>query len=420
MTKKKFLSLLEEKISFLNEKEKKSIIDNYVKKIEEEKLKGKKEKDIILEFGEIDDIVNEVLEKYKHKNTIKEAAQDTKDIMDKFDKTVSECAKFFSDGLKKIYSNFVKKNGKINLEIILEILIKIIVLLGLFAIIKLPFNLFIEIGYNVSNNLLEPINQIIGFLWHMLLIFTYLLICIFISISFFKKYFFDDDKQIQNEYSKFLKSFIRVVVTVLILVPIWCINLGIVLATVFFIYLLIKGVSVLSVILILIGLSLLFGFIADIIESLIYGRHRTNLLPFLISSGLIMIGSLIFTQDSLEFTYVKNINTVFETKEITNQYFITDKIEITGENLNKKLLVDDTLENGEIVIKINYYDILDIELSKNNDEIDIDISEISSSKKLINVIVEHLKDKKIYNYSDLFEIDVWISANENTLKLIEL
>ena len=42
--------------------------------------------------------------------------------------------------------------------------------------------------------------------------------------------------------------------------------------------------------------------------------------------------------------------------------------------------------------------------SKNNDEIDIDISEISLSKKLINVVVEHLKDKKIYNYSDLLEL----------------
>ena len=65
MNKKEFLRVLEKRLSILNEDERKDIIDEYKDTISEKVKNGQTEEEAIKDFGNIDDLVKELLSAYK-------------------------------------------------------------------------------------------------------------------------------------------------------------------------------------------------------------------------------------------------------------------------------------------------------------------------------------------------------------------
>ena len=65
MTKKEFLKILEKRLAILNEDERKDIINEYRDTISEKVKNGQTEEAAIKDFGDIDELVKELLSAYK-------------------------------------------------------------------------------------------------------------------------------------------------------------------------------------------------------------------------------------------------------------------------------------------------------------------------------------------------------------------
>ena len=65
MTKDEFLRILDRKLQVINERERRDIIDEYRTHIEMKVQEGKTEAEAIEDFGDIDELVNEILDAYK-------------------------------------------------------------------------------------------------------------------------------------------------------------------------------------------------------------------------------------------------------------------------------------------------------------------------------------------------------------------
>lgn len=65
MTKDEFLRLLDRKLDVINERERRDIIDEYRTHIEMKMKEGKSEEEAIEDFGNIDELVDDILDAYK-------------------------------------------------------------------------------------------------------------------------------------------------------------------------------------------------------------------------------------------------------------------------------------------------------------------------------------------------------------------
>ena len=65
MNKEEFLEKLKKELSILNDKEKEDIIDEYKSTIEEKVKHGQTEEEAVKDFGDLDELVSEILDAYK-------------------------------------------------------------------------------------------------------------------------------------------------------------------------------------------------------------------------------------------------------------------------------------------------------------------------------------------------------------------
>src|SRR5574344_2641405 len=92
MTKKEFLDTLKRKLEVLNEEEVNDILKEYEEHIDESIKDGVKEEYAIKEFGNIGDLVKDILSAYKinvdnynsSNDFVKKILSDTKSVFDKF------------------------------------------------------------------------------------------------------------------------------------------------------------------------------------------------------------------------------------------------------------------------------------------------------------------------------------------------
>lgn len=327
----------------------------------------------------------------KNKNSFISAHEDTQKIMKKMDLIEEKIIRTLNNGIKNIIKSFKKKNG------ILEFIFRILIIVFLFIIINLPFNIITEfIEYIINNKLL--IN-----LYKTIIVIVQVLLYILISILILNKYFKLNKQEI--------KKIKQIILTIALLVPLYIINIVMFIIIIFFIYLLIQKINILGLMLIIIGLSVMLGLITDIINSYIYTNKKVNLLPFVFSLLLIIIGSIIHSNSN--FKYFKNDNILF--KEMVYEESISTKTKLNFEN--KNIIIDDNLDDNNIIIKIKYTDYTNISLKHKNNSYSIDITK--NKKQLLNLIINDLKENKIYNYNDLLDVNVEIYVNNKTLNLIK-
>lgn len=163
MNKKEFISELKSKLSILKKEEVNDIVNEYSEHIEEKIKSGKSEKEAIEEFGDIDKLVSGILDAYKidkeyYKKTsiLYNIAEDTKEVLNK---------------IIKIISNGTSKE-------IIKLLAYILITILICYILKLPFyimetfvnKLFIGLPVSVYN-ILSRCNSIIIYMIYIIFVF---------------------------------------------------------------------------------------------------------------------------------------------------------------------------------------------------------------------------------------------------------
>lgn len=183
MSKKKFLSELEERLSILEESERQDIINEYKDIIEEKVKNGKTVSEAITDFGDIDELAREILKAYKINPNYNKNEDTESRTWEQFENGIKKVAKKLANIVQPIIDN-IKNNDNITVEKAFEILIKFGILMLLLLILKVPFQMFYQIGEKILDIGFSPLGEIILVIWQIIVYFMYIISCILIVFIF--------------------------------------------------------------------------------------------------------------------------------------------------------------------------------------------------------------------------------------------
>lgn len=461
MTKKEFLKRLEERLSILNSSERKDIIDEYKDTINEKIKHGQTENDAINDFGDIDELVEGILSAYKINP---EYYQPKENIGEEFIKDGESLIKEYSHKLanfsRNLFDSFKNNTKGLTIELIFEILIKILVFMIIIGILKLPFYIIGELGEKILKFNLSPIDELLGLIWNIIVGVVYFIVSILIGISMFSRYFNKDEledeinnkkenkielkketkkkeknQEIRKENnvkkdngdSTIVKTFILIVklfIFVILLLPMLGTIIAGVCAFSATIYLLIKGFDVIGITLLILGGTFIASNIYNVLWNLLYGHKKMHF--FLAIVGLIMvIVGLFMTFDMV---------TKFEVYDQIPKGVYSEKTQKFNENISAittiddysndlEIIVDNNLKDGETIIEVTYFDeVIDVYIDKHqyeNNNIYSILYDSKYNRRVIDNILSDIKDYKIYNYDKLDDYHTKVYVNENTRSLVK-
>lgn len=470
MNKKEFLSYLEKKLAILEENEIKDIISEYKDIIEQKVKDGKSEKEAVNEFGNIDELVEEILKAYKINPKYSSNNKDNwKETSEDFETWIKKAANTLADTAKEVYSNF--KNKDMSIETVCELIIKFIIMLVILAVLRLPFIIIESLGVSVVDVAVFPLNNILVVIWKIFTGILYFGVCILIFVAMFKQYVNKDGKEVTVENVKETKkekfnrvnenkkehikedeptnndsrinSKINSVLSIIyklfmimtFILPLGCCLCAVAIALSVSLYYAIIGINIWGLVIILFGVSIGLGWAIDIFSQLTFKLRKIHFYQIFISLFVIMIGSLLFTNNIFSFEYVdeKPYNE-FNYKTESKEFSVTANAKIkVNEYVNKEYEIDDTLEDNRVIVEFTYNsDLTELErfdleynLILNGDaryelkyKLDDDTT-FNSVKDVYHIIIDDLKDGKFYNYDKLDDPTIKIIANTKTMDIIK-
>lgn len=450
MNKKEFLDKLEKKLSILDESERKDILDEYKDTISEKVKHGQSEEEAVADFGDVDELVKEILSAYKidpdfegkDENTFNKLLSDGEDLIKKGADKLAKTS-------KGLASDFKRTNKEINLSLVFEIVIKIIITIFLIGILRLPFMLIYEVGKGMLDSIFAPFEMIFSFLFGVLLLIVYLSLCVLVIVSLFKGYFKHDDTALEDAHKEEEENknsevkekspvkkgrstlgeaiilIIKIWVVIFIMVPAvfvdLCILFGLCLAIIY----LIKGINLFGLGILLLGCLIMCTWFIKLIYGILFKAEKVNVIPLIISIILMMVGGLLFADMIINIDYYDKVPSNIKKESKSYEYKIDERTVISNLNGYTEEIVKD-MKDGEIKVEVDYY--------KEATKIKIDdydagdyrriafvnnYTGINPTKFMYNNFIDNLKDNKIYNYNDVYAFNIKVYGNEKTLEMVE-
>ena len=437
MNKKSFLEKLRKKLKILKEDEINDIIEEYEGYINEKVASGKSQEEAIDDFGDFDELVKEILSAYKINENYEDNIKQKNVLSDFIDSSVS----FIKD--------FVKNIGSRSKEDIIKFIFEFIILIIFIAILKLPVLLIEEIGKWLFERLISPFGDGLAIIWKYMIEIIYLILAVVGIVNFIKKRYMDVETKkeikhndIQNTKEETIKlekkkkektgsgTFTKVLIIIikacliLVLVPaifsflvsFICLIIGIVLLVQGLPYLgiFLCGSTYVSLNYIFLDLCFRFIFNKKSNTKMLLGSILTTVILFAVGIGLSFY-------EVVNTTYVDsapdNHNKIV--KEKREKY--EEDTKLVCSNLHHTYCnyeIDDSL-GDDIIATVTYYDFnKDYEITDDLEYKKIDNQEYSL-REIYDLIINNLKQRKIYNYNELSSIDVNIKASSQVMNRIK-
>lgn len=417
-----FLDKLESKIDALDEKERKKIIKKYQREIEAKMKDDLTEEEAILSLGSVDELAKKICEEY-HVNLINRK----RTLKETINNGIEESAKFLANTCDEL-ADYSKSATKDNfLVTFFEILLKVVLLVMIFMLLKIPF-ILAQSGMNFIFDLLfYPFNVTLAEILDYVIAVLYGATCIAASVYMFKGYFdksnklvpTDSNKEVEeNEEKKevskrkvnYAAGIIKALIMVIVIIPMIFLNIILLALTILAVFLIIKGISVIGLAIILLSFFLLTLIMTTYLTDAMDNKDRNHLFALCISVISLIIGIVLFVDDLMGYNYPETLdNCHFET--ITESLTIeidkeTDFIFVDGD---VEYVVDNKIKDNTILIEVTYYeDFVDILLQKYIGE-ESDRIVVSSEDKDLKIsdyvfvydnMIKDLQDNNIFKYSD--------------------
>lgn len=188
MNKTTFLSILRSKLGILHANEINDIIDEYSGYIDEKIAEGKSEEEAVRDFGNMDDLVSDILDAYKiNKEYTSSSAHEKQregsftSSLDEFMATASDILNQAMDYLTSLFSSLFKDFSVENLAQLLVIFLVAIILI---AIMKIPFFIVENIGSVIIDMILPyRLSRIIVVLWEIVVNVIYFLMALLVIVG---------------------------------------------------------------------------------------------------------------------------------------------------------------------------------------------------------------------------------------------
>ena len=170
MKKEEFLSKLEEALNKLTDEDRKKVMRNYKATFTRKRKKGMSDEDIINEFGNFNDLVNNILKDHGIETPAQESAS-----------TITDFFKEFLNVVEDIVNYIAKQNVK---DVIL-LIVKIVITLLCISLLKLPILFIRDLGEGIFNLFFIPLSTILIFCWRFILEIIYIIIAITLFVKVF-------------------------------------------------------------------------------------------------------------------------------------------------------------------------------------------------------------------------------------------
>lgn len=185
MTKQQFLKTLKEKLQILDETEVKKIVKKYEKQIKEQLEEGKSEAEAIASFGDINQLVKEILASYK----ISDSYQKPFKLEEWIDWIVDKIVAFFQEFSELLAT----KKG----ENIIRIVFKVLIILFVIWLLKLPFYFVEGLGRVILHIFPNTIYRIFSGVWFVFIHFSYLVVAVLLLYYLIKR-LIEEDKNLSE------------------------------------------------------------------------------------------------------------------------------------------------------------------------------------------------------------------------------
>lgn len=171
MTKEQFIAQLDKKLQVIKEDERKDIIDEYINHIDMKVQEGKTEEEAIEDFGDIDELVNDILDAYK----INTNATNDRHMEDKFND--------YLDTAFEKFKQFVSSFTMLDMDDVVKLLFEIFVVLIALIILRIPFYMVSSFGSSLLNSLGFGIGSILGAIWSFTITVIYIIVLIVVLVN---------------------------------------------------------------------------------------------------------------------------------------------------------------------------------------------------------------------------------------------
>lgn len=174
MNKEEFLSQLDKKLKIINEKERKDIVDEYRTHLEMKIKDGKSEEEATADFGNIDELVDEILDAYKI-NT-----EQIHNKEDKWDKALDNLFRKCKNGISSITS--------LDTDDVVKLLFEFFVVLLLLWLIRIPFEIVSSIGSSLLEDIIGlGVGILLANIWELIFDLVYVVVFVVLLIKVFDK-----------------------------------------------------------------------------------------------------------------------------------------------------------------------------------------------------------------------------------------
>ena len=437
MNKNDFIDKLKDKLKILNKDEVEDIINEYSEHIDEKIKSGTSEKDAINEFGDINELVEGILDAYKiNKDYNKGQSTFIDDIAFTSKEVFNKSIKIFSNGTFKD---------------IMQFLIYILIALMICAIVKIPFYFLQDCFENIITPIPYKFYNVISTIAEVVINLIYIVVAYIVFIKLMnerilngfrltnepkksktkvkeskkeeKENLSKNDNSFMSFVSKLILYFFKLIVF-FILVIMAC---GVVTSSVLFalsVEFSIKYYLFLGIIVASLGLLVGFVWVCDLLYRFIFSlRYNTSRLLITFIASIVLFGSglgiFMIEVTTLEFKDAEVEYTLRKDYQID----VTDVRKISCDNCNKvDKKINDTMEDDTINIKVYGPDYSNPYYTKNDGMSGtiITIHYLNSTNKFINKVLTDVKNKEFYNYDDIVNLKMEIEGNKNTLKKLEI
>ncbi len=436
MDKQKFLNELKKRLKVLNKDEIEDIVEEYEGHINEKISSGKTEKEAIEDFGDFDCLIKEILSAYKINEDYENEIKEKNVIAD------------FVDGVVSFIKNFVKNLSKHSSKDIVKFVFEFICLIFFIAILKFPVIIIEKAGDILFGKLISPpFGDIFKVVWKYMIEIIYLILSLIGIFNFVKKRYmegenineYNNEYNIKNQAKKTSKGkikenknsisftnvliiFLKVSLIFIVIPAVFSLLAALVFLVIGFI-LLIQGIPYFGIFLCLLTYIILNYLFLDLSFRFIFDKklNMKALLITIISAVILFVIAVALSfNEVVNTTIVDGLPNNIKLVEKQKEEIYSNNTLLTCSNLyytNCSYEIDDTLEN-KIEAKVSYYDYnYKIDDNLNIKRYENDKFEI---KKIYNLVIDGLKERKIYNYYLLNDINVTIRISSDVKnKMIE-
>lgn len=424
----RFLRKLKDQLHFLDEKERDKIVSDYRKQIEKAKASGKSEREAVKSIGTIPKIVKKICQErnLNYEYCVRETS---------FEKNVNSISVMVANFIRDIIKIMRKIKLEANLEGFLEMLIKVIVLLFAFVILKLPFMLLDQLARLINRFVFYPFNDTFDLVTGTIISLAYLVVCVILAVKAFGNFRVRDRKvakeedieKVDKEYN-WLEVIIRVVIYIVVLLPLILLTIVDLFLLVESAYLVARGIDLIGIPIMLAGLFGLLCTLVGTIKDSMNHRRKSYLFAIFVSILVFITGIILTVFNFSKFKYpstLDNSSIKAKTDEI-NIKLNEEDTKIYVNYGNYELLLDNNLEDNEIRAEVTYYDtyvdVIYDQMKEENQNCLVFQTENDEKINYANItenVVKDLKKGYVFNYSNVKRMKLKIYANDTTKTNLE-